>query len=167
MHRHKLYKWFLTYPQTSITKKSFCVILNKLYLFQFLMICQESHSDGGKHLHSVLVFKDNISKNQILKDLSKHIPDIKKVHIRSVKSLSDSIRYLKKEDKDPIIIGDIPISRILISQYIKLYEKLEFSYDNCICNHMQMSLKRCPVCKVIILNNNIDKIKNNKKNKFF
>lgn len=98
-NRNPLQKWFITFPKSgSVEKTDFLKILEELSLTYYI-ICKETHLDGTPHLHAVIWLKDKLSKSKVLKFFKEKYPDSnKRIHVKSVRNLSASIEYCKKED---------------------------------------------------------------------
>lgn len=106
-NRNKLQKFFITYPQTDCTKALFRDALRPLY-FTYLVIAQETHADGGKHLHAHLVLKDKMTRVQLMNHIGRSfLGDEKRIKYEATKNMSAPL-YLFKEDPDPIIEGEPP-----------------------------------------------------------
>lgn len=102
-NRNKCKQWFYTFPQTTEEKHIFRDKLQKIHSLKYYKIVQETHKDGGKHLHAVIVLKNGLSKSQILKKLKNIYPDCyKRIDVQSTRSIKHAIQYLSKEDTSPL-----------------------------------------------------------------
>ena len=101
--RNPIKQWFYTFPQTTVTKTEFRDKLNEIHTMKYYKIVQESHENGGKHLHGVVVLKTPITKTKILKKIKELYPnDNKRIDVQPVRSINDSLAYLSKEDTAPL-----------------------------------------------------------------
>lgn len=100
---------FLTYPRCSLTKAEMFSQLTNFLGANMLSYCiaQETHKEAtveqiidglDKHLHVY------IKLNKVLKQTKTDIFDFKGFHpnIQACKSVRNVLRYLQKEDKDPL-----------------------------------------------------------------
>lgn len=102
-NRNPMKQYFYTFPQTTVTKIEFRDALQKIHTMKYYKIVQETHEDGGKHLHAVVVAKKPIAKSKILKALKEIYPkDNKRIDVQPTRSPKDSIAYLSKEDTCPL-----------------------------------------------------------------
>lgn len=71
------------------------------------MIARETHDDGGHHLHVLLRTKDKYDCRRA------DFFDINGCHgnYKAVRSFKQSIEYLKKEDQEPLLFGDIVVDK--------------------------------------------------------
>lgn len=100
--------FFLTFPQCTEEKK---IVLQRLMSsslkekVQWCMISQECHQDGEKHLHLGICFnvKLNIRKPDFFDFLCE-----KHGNYQTMRSVKASLTYLQKEDKEPLIYGEVP-----------------------------------------------------------
>lgn len=103
-HRNPLKKWFITFPQCDLSREQFSDSLVGLGIYKVTTV-QELHKDGNKHLHTILILKNKISKKKLLNYLKFKYPDsYKRIHIGSIRSMKASVKYLSKEDKTPHMI---------------------------------------------------------------
>ena len=67
---------FLTYSQTSLTKKDVIIQLKTILVDKIkeYIICQEKHEDGGFHIHVYLYLK--LYSKVVISNFDKHIDDI-------------------------------------------------------------------------------------------
>ena len=101
--RNPIKQWFYTFPQTTVTKTEFRDKLDEIHTMKYYKIVQETHENGGKHLHAVVVCKKPISKSKILKKIKLIYPnDYKRLDVQPVRSINDSLTYLSKEDTCPL-----------------------------------------------------------------
>ncbi len=109
-NRNKIKQIFLTFPQTVETKDNF---RNKVeHMSTYGYVVQETHKNGGKHLHAILILKIPKSKVNIIKDFKVLYPDsYQRIKIEGLRNLKGSEIYLQKEDKSPLQWGICPIVR--------------------------------------------------------
>lgn len=102
-NRNKCKQWFYTFPQTNEEKFNFRDNLQDIHTMKYYKIVQETHKDGGKHLHAVIVLNKGLSKSQILKKIKNKYPDnYKRIDVQSIRSVKHAINYLSKEDTAPL-----------------------------------------------------------------
>lgn len=103
-NRNPCKQWFITFPQTQVDKHTFRdVLAHQLCHLKYYKIAQETHQDGGLHLHAAVVLTQSMSKSQILKKLKIIYPnDYKRIDVQSVRSIKHSLAYLSKEDQQPL-----------------------------------------------------------------
>lgn len=102
-NRNPIKQWFYTFPQTTVTKTEFRDKLDEIHTLKYYKIVQETHENGGKHLHAVVVCKKPISKSKILKKIKEIYPnDNKRIDVQPVRSINDALAYLSKEDTCPL-----------------------------------------------------------------
>lgn len=94
---------FLTYPQSRVQKTELeLFLIKKLKNVRYILISQETHEDGGKHLHAYvqLSVRCDFTSPKCL-DIDGHHGDYK-----TAKGTYQQIYdYLTKEDKEPLIYG--------------------------------------------------------------
>lgn len=95
---------FLTYPQCPLPKERVLAHLQSLLDCEYIKVCQERHEDGALHLHAILLCstKKNI-RNERFFDLDGFHPNV-----QAVKDVQSSLKYLDKEDPDPLSFGTPP-----------------------------------------------------------
>ncbi len=148
MNRHKVKKYFITFPKSTLTRSEFYVILSEEYSTDILYFkcVQESHKDGTPHLHLIVIFRVGVSKPNMLKFFKRKLPnDNKRIKVEVLRSLKHALVYLDKEDKNPLVVGIVPTSDRLKKMYIELYKRLSNMVDGCPCEYFRMEIN-CPVC---------------------
>lgn len=97
-------RWFITYPTWPETPKDTLLSdLTKLGPATQYCIARETHKDGQTHYHAMIIYKDGVTKQQLLRHHETVYPeDYKRVDIHTVKSVKGSIHYLQKEDPNPL-----------------------------------------------------------------
>lgn len=102
---------FLTYPKCDIEPQNCLHTILDNYQDRLLsaMVCQESHEDGEKHLHALLMFKKRFqTRNQHLFDklVGQH------GSYEACKNVTNSIKYLAKE-------GNYVTHNLDVEKYLK------------------------------------------------
>lgn len=101
-NRNPVKQWFLTFPQTDVTKHDFRDALCTLKV-DFYHIVQETHKDGGFHLHACVKFVGGYSKAHLLKVFREKYPNsYKRIDFKPVRSMKHALAYLSKEDNEPL-----------------------------------------------------------------
>lgn len=91
-------KVFLTYPQCTTSKEEALQLLQLNHPIEEYCIAQETHEDGGKHLHILLKFSRKVNyKEENCLDIQQFHPNIQRP--RSEKHVH---KYCHKEDKEPL-----------------------------------------------------------------
>lgn len=101
-NRNPVKQLFITFPKSNVDKHQF---RDDLLRFEpdYYKICEEKHEDGTPHLHAVIRFKNKFSKAFVLKYFKEKYPDdYKRIHVKPVRSIKQSIKYLSKEDPNPL-----------------------------------------------------------------
>ncbi len=120
-HRKPLKRIFITFPKTLVSKQEFKNSIESLGIIKSHIV-QESHKDGTKHLHAIIVLQNKLSKKSIISYFMKNYPgSYKRIHIGSVRSMKFAIAYLSKEDKDPLVS-----TKPLPSVYDMMYTNPQF-----------------------------------------
>jgi len=102
-NRNPIKQWFITFPQTDTTKQLF---LDSFPPYELGMVAQETHEDGGLHLHMLIVLKKALSKSKLLTYIQKRWPDdYKRINTQPTKSKADVIDYLNKEDSEVLVVS--------------------------------------------------------------
>lgn len=118
-NRNPCKQYFLTIPRTTglflakcyrlgmhqegISKEELAFLLESEVSINYYKIVKESHQDGGKHLHALIILKKGVSKTNMLKIFKRNMPlDFKRVDIHPTKNLNASLDYLDKEDPFPL-----------------------------------------------------------------
>jgi len=108
-NRNPVKRIFITWPQTKTTKQELLDFLMSKFNIQYLLISQETHEDGGKHLHACVLTNNPYSTGHILKKFKSNYPDeYKRVHVKPCRSFPHANEYLFKEDPDPLVFGTLP-----------------------------------------------------------
>jgi len=99
--------FFLTFPQVNVSR---ALALSNLkthfsHKLKGAIVAQEHHADGSLHLH-ILVF---LSEKLRTRD-STYFDFVCAKHgsYETIKRVSSALSYVQKEDKEPLIFGDIP-----------------------------------------------------------
>lgn len=100
-------RFFLTFPQNTTAKEAARdVILASFPETVWFMISQETHQDGEKHLHLGIEFSQKLHTR--LPGYFDSIGGGKHGDYRTMKSVSGTLKYLRKEDKEPLTHGTVP-----------------------------------------------------------
>lgn len=93
---------FLTYAQCGpLLKEELFNFMNDTYGVEDFMIGEETHQDGGRHLHAYFRFKSKVhSRDPRCFDINQNHPNIKTVR-QGKKSLDKILEYIGKEDPSP------------------------------------------------------------------
>lgn len=116
MNRNKISRIFVTFPQTKVLPEAFA----KYWVAKcsYGLVVQESHKDGGKHLHAVLILKHGEPKMKLLKRLTELYPSCSKsIHLDAIKSLKGSMDYLDKEAGLRFTWGTLPLAKKKMSKH--------------------------------------------------
>lgn len=109
--------FFLTYPQCPIPKEKLheLVSAQRVLPAKFhpdmcnIAVAQETHQNGGKHLHAWLRFKPNVSRYHLANPLMFDVTFEGKTYHPSIErqkgSDADVADYVMKEDKNPFLVG--------------------------------------------------------------
>lgn len=106
-NRNKKKRWFITFPQWGETPKQELLDTHKAMfapdtIIEYV-IARETHADGGIHYHMIVVLKNGINKQGLLKKYEAIYPnDYKRVDVGSVKNMRSAMEYLRKEDPTPL-----------------------------------------------------------------
>ncbi len=93
-------RFFLTYPRCEVEKEVALANLQKLWPDATqALIAKEKHADGGGHLHLLVIF--GVRKNFRTPTWADQVVG-KHGDYGSVRSLKATVRYLLKEDTDPL-----------------------------------------------------------------
>lgn len=101
-NRNPVKQLFITFPHSNVDK---CTFRDDLLVFdpEYYKVCEEKHKDGSPHLHAVIKFKNKYSKSHVLKKFKEKYPeDYKRIDVKPVRSIKNSIAYLSKEDDNPL-----------------------------------------------------------------
>lgn len=110
-NRNPVKQLFITFPHSNVDKQTFRDTLLR-FEPEYYKICEEKHKDGSPHLHAVVKFKNKYSKVFVLKYFKEQYPDdYKRIDVKPVRSIKNSIAYLSKEDDNPLESGEYQESR--------------------------------------------------------
>lgn len=108
-NRNPVKRIFITWPQTSHTKQELLEFLTQSLNVSYLLISQETHEDGGLHLHACVLTNDEYSAGHYVKLFKNKYPsEYKRIHVKPCRSFPHSHEYLLKEDTDPLTYGKLP-----------------------------------------------------------
>lgn len=115
--------WFLTFPRSDVEKS---VVLERLLAMDNklsivgVMIAQERHGDGGKHLHVGLWLKKSIRLRADYFDalVEKH------GNYARIRSVVRAVKYLQKEDPSPLVHGDVPLNGVEPTPKLKITDEV-------------------------------------------
>lgn len=111
VNRNPVKQVFITLPHSHIDKhtlRDFLLQFNP----EFYKVSEEHHKDGTPHLHAVVKFKNKYSCTHIVKKFKDEYPnEYKRFDVKPVRSIKHSIRYISKEDPDPLTNGPFVESR--------------------------------------------------------
>ncbi len=107
-NRNPVKNFFITIPKSlKLTKTD---LQSRLPPYDYVLICQELHKDGEPHLHALVSLKKKLSKSKMLHYLQKKLPEFsRRLDVGVVKSLRNSIDYVKKEDPDVLEDGAVKL----------------------------------------------------------
>lgn len=113
-NRKQLKEWFITFPQATLDAKDFHECLKQLDSV-YIHTATETHKDGNKHFHSLIVLKNRTSKSKILKLFKEEYPnDYKRIDVKYMFNIEGAIQYVSKECKEPILYGQVPLKKQLL-----------------------------------------------------
>lgn len=145
-HRRAIKKFFITFPQSNgLPKSGFFEDVTTQYKASKAICVEEKHADGNPHLHLAIEFNDFVTKYQLLQHLqSIYIDSYKRIDVRSMISMNNSISYLTSPDKQKYVDPSPFLYNINLQENsTKKHElfKREFPKDNplswapnCYCN---------------------------------
>lgn len=110
-NRNPIKQMFITYPKSTCDKHTF---RDQLLKFEpdYYKVVEEKHKDGSPHLHAVLRFKNKYSKAHVLKYFKEIYPDdYKRIDVEPVRSIKNALKYLSKEDTEPLESGEYTENR--------------------------------------------------------
>lgn len=100
--------FFLTFPQNNTEKETALAnIKAHLPCYSWVMIAQENHQDGEKHLHVGISFTEKVRTRKT--DYFDCIAN-KHGNYQTMRSVKGTIAYLRKEDPSPLSDGEVPLS---------------------------------------------------------
>lgn len=95
--------FFLTYPQCNCSKEDLKNFLLAKRPTDYILIGQETHKDGGLHLHCLVSFKKKLNiKSDRFFDFNEFHPNI-----QATKNPAAVKNYIRKEDIEPLEFSDI------------------------------------------------------------
>lgn len=108
--RYQCKNWFLTFPQCEIPKQT---VLDRLLACDAVqvggvVIAQETHEDGNHHIHMALWLKKTV---KLYVDYWDRLTGKHGNYCR-MRSQIGSYKYCHKEDPEPLIYGDVPVSNL-------------------------------------------------------
>lgn len=92
-------QWFLTLPQSTITKYDLTCILDQFC--PDFVIGQEAHKDGGVHFHAIFKTEAACTFDALRDHIVGWLPEAAAIDLRTVKARRSCVRYCCKEDYDP------------------------------------------------------------------
>lgn len=128
-NRNPVKQLFITFPHSNVDKVAF---RDDLLRFEpnYYKVCEEKHKDGSPHLHAVVRFKNKYSKAYVIKYFKEKYPDdYKRIDVKPVRSIKNSIAYLSKEDENPLVSGEFEDTRRPQDNLRDKFAR-ELGYDN-------------------------------------
>lgn len=107
--------FFLTYPRCEKTKEELQNLLHSKGTPLFSIIAQETHEDGGLHLHAIIQYTKKINiRNPNFFDMEDHHPNI-----QSPRNIQATRNYVLKADKKPLLYNELPSreSEVILNLY--------------------------------------------------
>jgi len=103
-NRNKIKQWFITFPQWAPDYKGEILnLLAKHLELSYYKIAQEKHKDGNDHYHAVIKLECGMTKSALLKLFQDEYPrNFQRIDVKAVRSMKASVKYLSKEDTDPL-----------------------------------------------------------------
>lgn len=90
--------FFLTYPQCTQTKQALKQFLDTKGRVVYYLIGQETHEDGGQHLHALVTYDKKINvRSQNFFDFNGAHPNV-----QAAKNIPALKNYISKEDEAPL-----------------------------------------------------------------
>lgn len=113
-NRNPIKRWFITFPQSGKeAKDQFSDKLAKSFPVLYSETCEELHKDGNPHLHMALFLKEKTSRKKLLTYFQNEYPnDYKRIDVDPIRKPTSILTYVRKEDKEPYIIGDCPFPNL-------------------------------------------------------
>lgn len=110
-NRNPVKQLFITFPKSTVDKHTFRDSLLK-FSPDYYKVVEERHKDGTPHLHAIVRFKNKYSKSFVLKKFKEDYPnEYKRIDVKPVRSIKQSIKYLSKEDPNPLTTGEFISAR--------------------------------------------------------
>jgi len=98
-------RFFVTFPQRNDWVKQ-DVIDIFLPICSSLLVCRESHTDGGQHFHAVLQTTEPYFTVQVIDYCHIYLPPGGALDVQVPKAIVHCVHYLFKEDPEPFCFGD-------------------------------------------------------------
>lgn len=128
-NRNPMKQFFITFPHSNVDKVNFRDALLR-FDPDYYKIAEEKHKDGTPHLHGVIRTKNTFTKKFLLNYFAEKYPDdYKRIDIKPVRSIKNSINYLSKEDKNPLESGEYIEKRNPVKASQTAFAR-ECGYDN-------------------------------------
>lgn len=139
-NRNPVKQLFITFPHSTVDKQEFRDMLLR-FEPDYYKICEEKHKDGSPHLHAVIRFKNKYSQSFIIKYFKEVLPDdYKRIDVKPVRSIKNSIAYVSKEDENPLESGSYSSNRNpQRNQLDKFARELGYS-DSVSCGQHQVKI---------------------------
>lgn len=115
---------FLTYPQCPLSKTTLLQHLQVLLCdkVSFIKISQEHHEDQQLHLHALILCHTKLHiRDASFFDLLNYHPNV-----QAARDVQASLRYLDKEDPEPLCDGDAPQIKRKWSEALEATSKEEY-----------------------------------------
>lgn len=129
-NRNPLKQYFLTIPQTQLSPEELYKLIEDKATTYFAC-SQETHEDGGKHLHAIIILEKAISFSNYLKYVQSKYPSHSKcIDLEVLRSVTNALEYISKET-EPYTEGQIPKRKHKlrsIAQLQKYFEKNPSEY---------------------------------------
>lgn len=110
-NRNPVKQLFITFPHSKIDKQTFRDALLE-FSPDYYKVVEEKHKDGTPHLHAIIRFKNKYSVAHVLKKMKEKYPDdYKRIDVKPVRSIKNALKYLSKEDQNPLESGEFTDTR--------------------------------------------------------
>ncbi len=97
MNRHKIKTWSITFPQSGDMERE--EFVDMFPPCASVICCQETHQDGGYHLHMGIKLVKGLTKKGLLYWIQEKFPDdYKRIDVQATRSLGKWRLYVMKED---------------------------------------------------------------------
>jgi len=98
---------FLTYPNCGLKQECFSFLSRKFAgNLRYLVVAQETHESGEPHLHCLAVLHRRVNwRDPRCLDFNGHHGDY-----TTARDVEASDRYCRKDDADPLVEGELPIT---------------------------------------------------------
>lgn len=111
-NRNPMKQFFITFPKSGVVDRQSLLTAVSRFEPDYYLVVRETHADGSPHLHAIIRCKNKYSKSFILKHFKEIYPnDNKRIDVDGIRSISNAIAYLDKEDKTPLTSGPYKDSR--------------------------------------------------------